>query len=398
MSTHGSNLERPKAGKVTELFPYEMPFRSARAIAFLIILFSGAVGVASITVDWPETVEASFIMLPESGSDPIQSPFAGVIDQVYASTRGEVEAGALLFTVRSPLILELSVQKRTLEKDLAALSQRRDAAMESHAINRSIQEAEIKQREREVSYRIQHVSVYQDVSDRMKALTAEGLNSTVDLLSQQLGQAQAELDAALADEQFKAAQLTLARLDADHQHMMEEIALEEVRITVQLEGLEARLKDVADDVITVRSPYRGVILSVSRKRPGDVVSVGQELCQIAPADAPARAQLQLEERSMAKLREGQSAKLLFEAFPYQRFGVVNGKLTWLSPAALPGNEQGRFVAHVTPEKDRIGTDQLLRVGMGGKARIQVGRRTLIEYAFEPLRSLRENMRDQEASH
>jgi hypothetical protein len=35
---------------------------------------------------------------------------------------------------------------------------------------------------------------------------------------------------------------------------------------------------------------------------------------------------------------------------------------------------------------------LLRVGMKGEARIVVGRRTLIEYAFEPVRQLRESMR------
>jgi hypothetical protein len=34
----------------------------------------------------------------------------------------------------------------------------------------------------------------------------------------------------------------------------------------------------------------------------------------------------------------------------------------------------------------------LRAGMTGTARIQAGRRTLIEYAFEPLRQLRENVR------
>jgi hypothetical protein len=34
-----------------------------------------------------------------------------------------------------------------------------------------------------------------------------------------------------------------------------------------------------------------------------------------------------------------------------------------------------------------------RVGMRGEARIVVGRRTLIEYAFEPIRQLRENIRE-----
>ena len=34
----------------------------------------------------------------------------------------------------------------------------------------------------------------------------------------------------------------------------------------------------------------------------------------------------------------------------------------------------------------------MRVGMRGEARIVVGSRALIEYAFEPVRQLRENMR------
>ena len=127
---------------------------------------------------------------------------------------------------------------------------------------------------------------------------------------------------------------------------------------------------------------------MARQRTGDVVGVGQELCQVAPGAAPPRAHLQLEERGMARLREGQSVKLLFEAFPYQRYGVVDGTLAWLSPAAIMMGGEERFVAHVVPDEMKIGHGekaQPLRAGMRGEARIQVGRRTLIEYAFEPIR-------------
>ena len=88
-------------------------------------------------------------------------------------------------------------------------------------------------------------------------------------------------------------------------------------------------------------------------------------------------------------------KLLFEAFPYQRYGVVDGSLSWLSPAAITTDGNDSFIAHVAPGSMEIGAGsqtRSLRTGMRGEARIQVGRRTLIEYAFEPLRQLRENMR------
>lgn len=403
MHTHQDSLEQPKSGQVTELFPYAMPFRAAQVIALLIILLCGVAAVGAVIIDWPETVNAPFVLLPETGADPIQSPFDGVLVTVEAGTQKEVEAGAVLFTIRSRHIQELVAERNTLDRDLAALVQRRDAADETHTINRGLQDAEIAQREKEVSYRKQHLAVYEDVLGRMEALNAKGLSSSVELLGHRLGYAEAQRDSALAGEQLKASKLALSRLDATHKQSLDEINMEEKRLTVQREGITSQLQDVSDDVAVVRSPCRGIILSVARKRVGDVVAVGQELCQIAQLDAPTRAHLQLEERGIALLRAGQHAKLLFEAFPYQRFGVVEGTLTWLSPTVVVSDrdqEQDNFVAVVTPVQDTIGLgnkSQALRAGMRGEARIQVGRRTLIEYAFEPLRRLRENMRDQDIS-
>lgn len=400
MGPHEDSLEKPKSGQVTELFPYALPFHAARVIGMFIILMFTVIAVAAILVDWPETVEAPFVLLPESGADPVQSPFDGVIESVHASTRGEVDAGEVLFTIRSARIQELAAHRRTLEKDLESLATQRDAAEENHAINRNLQEAEIAQREKEVTYRRQFRTVYKDVLGRMESLSAKGLASSVDMLSHRLGEAEAERDVALADEQYKAARLALTRLDAEHQQELNRIENEERRVRVQLESLDVQLRDVKDDLVEVRAPCNGIILSVARKRTGDVVGVGQELCQIAPAGATARAHLQLAERGMAQLREGQRAKLLFEAFPYQRYGIVEGTLTWMSPATVASSESDQFIAHVKPDNQRIGTGNYahpLRSGMRGTARIQVGRRTLIEYAFEPLRSLRENMRDQGAA-
>ena len=40
-----------------------------------------------------------------------------------------------------------------------------------------------------------------------------------------------------------------------------------------------------------------------------------------------------------------------------------------------------------------GQPQALLVGMGGLADVIVGRRSLVSYAFEPIRALRENLRE-----
>ena len=85
----------------------------------------------------------------------------------------------------------------------------------------------------------------------------------------------------------------------------------------------------------------------------------------------------------------------FDAFPYQRYGTVTGALDWVSPAAVGTPEGPQFIALVSLNQNQIevsGEQRPLRVGMKGEARIVVGSRLLIEYAFEPIRQLRENMK------
>jgi HlyD family secretion protein len=104
----------------------------------------------------------------------------------------------------------------------------------------------------------------------------------------------------------------------------------------------------------------------------------------------------LNEAGLAKLAITQRVRYFFEAFPYQRYGAVTGKLDWISPSAVTTTEGSRFVALGSLDSyeisSRAGQALPLRVGMKGDAHIIVGGRTLIEYAFEPIRKLRESMK------
>ena len=113
-------------------------------------------------------------------------------------------------------------------------------------------------------------------------------------------------------------------------------------------------------------------------------------------DARPRARLSLQEGGLPKLAIGQRVRFFFEAFPYQRYGTVNAKLDWISPSVVATPEGPRFVGLASldeSDKPKQTKPLSLRVGMRGSARIITGRRTLLEYAFEPVRQLRENMRE-----
>ena len=90
---------------------------------------------------------------------------------------------------------------------------------------------------------------------------------------------------------------------------------------------------------------------------------------------------------------GQAVSIRYDAFPYQRYGVRFATVRWLGPAGSTARDSGEFRALVDLADDSIrvhGQLQALLPGMGGRADIVVGRRSLISYAFEPIRALREN--------
>jgi membrane fusion protein len=152
--------------------------------------------------------------------------------------------------------------------------------------------------------------------------------------------------------------------------------------------------------LVVTAPCAGTVLRMMVNSNGAVVQAGDALGEVACAGERLQVELSLGQQAVARVREGQGAKLLYDAFPYQRFGVRFGRVRWVGPAtALPqagasaGADAGAFRALIDGDDSTIvvsGEPRPLLVGMRGNARVVVGQRSLISYAFEPLRALREN--------
>ena len=115
---------------------------------------------------------------------------------------------------------------------------------------------------------------------------------------------------------------------------------------------------------------------------------------LAPSEGKIVAQLSVPEESMVEVRTGLPVKFLLNAFPYQRYGTRAGTIVSVSPTVASSPEGQVFYATALLADQSItagGISHPLRPGMRGEARIIVGRRTLIDYVFEPIRRLREGM-------
>ena len=216
------------------------------------------------------------------------------------------------------------------------------------------------------------------------------------MIKLRLAAAESEKDLSVAQRTFQQTNLERERMETDYAKVRGEQQAEIEKLKVRTAALKADLENAQQNLLTVRSPYDGVVISLDQGTVGSVVQQGQVLCQLAQQDAQLRARLVLKEAGFPKLEVAQKVRYFLDAFPYQRYGAINGKLDWISPSTITSSDGPRFIGLASLEKTSIpgpkGQSLPLRVGMKGEAHIIVGGRSLIEYAFEPVRQLRENLK------
>src|SRR5512139_1655890 len=80
----------------------EPPPLVARGLALLLISLFVVATVLAAVVKLPETVTATFVLVPLRGTDPIRAPRDGKVVEVQALESARVTKGKVLFVLRSP--------------------------------------------------------------------------------------------------------------------------------------------------------------------------------------------------------------------------------------------------------------------------------------------------------
>lgn len=380
----------------SDMLPQDPPPWIIRWTVWLLLGFLVFAFILSIVMKIPETVRCPFVLVPATGADPIQAPRMAVITRVSVNEGEEVKQGAELFVLRSDEIRGWDTQNRTMSQDLRSKEEglrQFDVAYEAQL---EMKKAEIEQARSEVGFRENHARTSRDLVKRMERLAKQGGESEVEFIKLQLDLAGSEKDFSVAQRTLQQASLELHRVETEHARQRQEQVSEIENFKTRLAALKIDLENTKDNLLTVRSPYDGVIISMEQRTAGSFVQQGAVLCQLSPQDAKPRARLTLNEVGLPKLVVSQKVRYFFEAFPYQRYGAVSGRLDWISPSAVAGTDGPHFVALASLDKSAIlssgGKNMPLRVGMRGDAHIVVGGRSPIEYVLEPIHQLRENMR------
>jgi biotin carboxyl carrier protein len=189
---------------------------------------------------------------------------------------------------------------------------------------------------------------------------------------------------------------TTAARTAEQREVERRLAEDAAKARIRVTALRDELDQTRGAELTVNAPCAGVVLRLAVNAPGAVVQDGDVLAELACAGERLQAEVSVAPSGAGRIAPGHVVRLLYDAFPYQRYGVKHGTVRWVSPASVTVKDRPVFRVLVDVEEHAVrvkGDTRPLMAGMGGRADVIVGRRSLISYAFEPIRMLRESLAD-----
>ena len=136
------------------------------------------------------------------------------------------------------------------------------------------------------------------------------------------------------------------------------------------------------------APSAGVVQQLQVTTIGAVVRPADPLLVIVPEGTRLVVEANVLNRDAGFVREGQEVRVKLEAFPFTRYGVVQGNLTFLSRDAIEDENLGLvFPARVELSQQSItvgSRGRPLTAGMAVTAEIKTGRRRIIEFLLSPI--------------
>jgi hemolysin D len=196
----------------------------------------------------------------------------------------------------------------------------------------------------------------------------------------------------------------LVQIDSDYRRQLHG---ERNEVHGQAEKLAQEVAKQAhrQSLLELRATQDSVVKELSTHTSGTVVQPGTVLLTLVPSEETLRAEVWVSNEDIGFVRQGQPVKLKFAAYPFQKYGMVEGIVEHVSAdsadsgssphAATEANKQTPGKAPPLVYKALVALDSMrlkmdgetfaLAAGMQANAEILLGTRTVAEYLLSPVR-------------
>lgn len=349
-------------------------------------------------------------VVPDKGIVKVYTPNPGTIYEVHVEEGQDVIEGQTLITV----ISERSVQGGS---DVDTMLLKELESSKEHQLKRIIAEKSLLSSETEraqntingIEKELLQIEESLKTQQQRLAILENRLEGAEKLLKQK-SMSQNEYQKYLEEMLVQKQQLQdLERGKANKENALIQAKVEILQLPIRVESRINEIEDVISElnqrmaevqgrkVYEIRAPVAGKVTAL-QARAGQWQS-NIPLLAIFPNDAKMQVELFVPTRAIGFIEDGQTVRIRFDAFPYQRFGIFEGKVITVSkhvllPSELPVPlELKEPVYRVTVELDAqfvtaYGKELPLQAGMALEADIILDRQTLFDWILDPLFSLK----------
>ncbi|MCC5651689.1 HlyD family secretion protein [Nostoc sp. XA013] len=216
-----------------------------------------------------------------------------------------------------------------------------------------------------------------------------------------------------AQSEIQQASLRLQQEQRNYQSLIHTGKLAELQIQEQLKELQTQINSLKSEIAqtrsqilsikielrqrVVRSPIDGVIFELPTTKAGAVVQIGQRIAQIAPEHAGLVLKANMPNTESGFMKVGMPVKIKFDAYPFQEYGIVEGKVNWISPDSksreTPQGNIETYELEITLKQPYIknGDKHIpLTAGQTATAEVIVRQRRMIDYMLDPFKKLQKS--------
>jgi HlyD family secretion protein len=153
-------------------------------------------------------------------------------------------------------------------------------------------------------------------------------------------------------------------------------------------------------LLELKAPQAGIVKDLATHTPGTVVAPGTILLTLVPHDEPLVAEVWVNNADAGFVLENQSARVKLAAYPFQKYGMLDGVVKHIGadakeksePTSQPMNavRDAAYRALISLNSSHLESrERRLRLapGMQVNAEIHLGTRTVLEYLLSPVQKV-----------
>lgn len=349
------------------------------------------------------------VIVPDRGIATVVAPVAGVVSEIGVEEGGVVSAGRRVAVVSVPSATtsagdalaaigkQIAVRRESVERDADAQRAMLDVQQAAMARQRSALESELTSLEAEIVANREKVEIARALWQKLAQLREGSYVSELQVKEKEMEVIERTSALRELDRQVSGLRREMAQLDQSMRELPLRAGATDAERRRDLAALEQEsIESTASRQVAILAPADGVV-SVQVAKRGESIQAGQPILSVLQANSRLEAELAVPSSAIGFVAPGDRVRLRYEAYPFQKFGQYMGTIRRVGRSATvpvdASAELGTPTYKVVVALDSqyvmaFGNRERLMPGMALQADILGERRSLIDWVFEPLYSLR----------